>query len=155
MEYLDNVLRSVFGDELRTEMDTLKSAIHDHKSDINVTAMSEASKMLNDLSLMSRTHDSDHELALREGFEYVVKGGHLELLMREVFVKYFAWCKRTGISPYYTSSEMFMSAMGKSPYVVDKLCMGSPLKTSGQARVYRFSLEKLTAEGVEAFKSKA
>ena len=37
----------------------------------------------------------------------------------------------------------------------DKLCIGSVLKRSGQARVFRFSLDKLGSEGVEMFKSKA
>ena len=75
--------------------------------------------------------------------------------MRESFIKYFAWCKRTGVTPYYANAEMFMSAMGKMPAIMDKNCFQSPLKRSGQTRVFRFNLEKLVAEGIEPFKSKA
>lgn len=154
LNFLDRALRSIVGDELRGELDTLKQAIYDHKSEINAPAMTEAAKMVNDLSMISRTEDAEGEFAIREGTEYIVRDGYVELLMRECFVKYFAWCKRKGFTPYYSSAESFMSAMGKFPPLMDKLCLNSPLKASGQTRVFRFKLEKLATEGVEMFKSK-
>lgn len=155
LNYLDGVLRTIFGDGLRAEMESLKQAIYEHKAEINVSAMSEAAKMLNDLALISKTEDDGSEFEVREGREYIVRDGYIEILMRESFVRYFAWCKRKGFNPYYTSAEAFMSAMGKSPATMDKLCLSSPLRTSGQARVFRFSLEKLAVEGVEMFKTKS
>ena len=144
LDYLDGCLSSVFGDELRAQMEGLKQAMYDHKAELNVSAMSEAAKMMNDLALISRTEDSDSEFALREGTEYVVtKSGSIEILMRETFVKYFSWCKRKGFNPYYDSTEAFMSAMGKFSAMEDKLCFNSALKRSGQVKVFRFSLEKL------------
>ena len=156
LDYLDGVLATVFGSALRGQIDSLKQSMYDRKAELNVSAMSEAAKMINDLALISRTEDSDSEFALREGTEYIITAaGSVEILMRETFVKYFSWCKRKGFNPYYDSTEAFMSAMGKFSAMQDKLCLNSPLKRSGQARVFRFSLEKLTAEGVETFKSKA
>lgn len=143
-----------FGDALAPDLDRLKQSIWDHKSEISVSAMTEAAKMVNDLSLISRTEESESEFSLREGFEYITRDGYVEVLMRETFVKYFAWCKRKGLTPYYTNVDSFMSAMGKFPATMDVRCFGSPLKTSGQARVFRFSCEKLAAEGVEMFKTK-
>lgn len=156
LDYADACLVTVFGDALRKPLDKLKQSVHDHKAELNVSAMSEAAKMLNDLALISRTEEPDSEFALREGKEYIVtEGGSLEILMRETFVKYFSWCKRKGFQPYYESTEAFMSAMGKFSALEDKLCMNSPLKRSGQARVFRFSISKLTADGVEMFRSKS
>lgn len=156
LDYLDSCLSSVFGSKLAAQMDDLKQAVYDHKSELNVSAMSEAAKMLNDLALISRTEAPESEFSLVEGREYIITAGSsIEILMRETFVKYFAWCRRKGFTPYYDSTETFMSAMNKVSALQDKLCMSSPLKRSGQARVFRFNLEKLSADGVEMFRSKA
>lgn len=155
VDYLDKVLRPIFGDELRGEVDTLRQALYEHKHDINVRSMSEAAKTLNDLALISRTEEPDSPNALREAREYIVRDGYVEILMRETFVKYFSWCKSKGINPYFTSAEAFMSGLAKMPAVMDKACLASPLKRSGQAKVFRFNLEKLQSEGVEEFRTKA
>lgn len=156
LNFLDRTLLMVFKDgSMTAHLDGLRQALYDHKQDISAPAMSEAAKMFNDLSLISRSEGEDSEYVLREGVEYIVKDGYIEVLMRETFVKYFAWCKRKGFTPYYASADAFMAAMGKFPPVMDKLCMSSPLRSSGQARVFRFSLEKLSTEGVEMFRTKA
>lgn len=154
LNYLDQVLQSRFGDAFCSDMDRLRQAIHDHKADIQVSVMSEAAKVLNDMSLISRTEEPESEFAMREGYEYVITDGHVDILMREAFVKYFAWAKRKGFTPLYLTPESFMAAMGKFPAVLDKLCLGSPLRKSAQSRIFRFSLAKLAAEGVEGFRSK-
>lgn len=154
LNYLDRVLQGRFGDVFRGDMDRLRQSIHDHKADIQVSVMSEAAKALNDMSLISRTEEPDSEFSMREGFEYVIVDGHIDILMREAFVKYFAWAKRKGFTPLYTGPESFITAMGKFPAVQDKLCLGSPLRKSAQSRIFRFSLVKLAAEGVEGFRSK-
>jgi hypothetical protein len=153
LNYLGGVLTSVFGDEFKEPLAMLKRAIHEHKAELNVSAQSEAGKMFNDLSLISRTADSDSEFYMQEGKDYIVRDGYIELRMREMFVKYFTWCRRTGMEPYYSSSEAFIVAMGKFPPTMDKVCTDSPLKATGQSRVFRFNLERLMAEGVEAFRT--
>lgn len=155
LTFLDDALAHVFGDQLRGDVDRLRQAVYDHKADVAVTVMSEPAKALNDLALISRTEDDESEFGLREGKEYIVRDGYIEILMRESFVKYFAWCKRKGLPPLYHSADAFMSAMGKFPAVQDRICMNSPLKRSGQSRVFRFAIDKMTAEGVEEFKTKA
>lgn len=154
LNYLDMALRHSFGTALTGQIETLKQSIWDQKTDLSAPAMSEVAKTVNDLALISRTEDYESEFALREGYEYIVIEGHVELLMREVFVKYFAWCKRKGLTPYYANSESFMGAIGKFSATVDKTCANSPLRTSGQSRVFRLSLEKLAQEGVEMFRTK-
>ena len=155
LDFLDTVLTSIYGDEFRADLDMLRAAIYDHKGDIGVSVMSEAAKVLNDMSFISRTEEPGNEYSLREGYEYVVGDGYIEVMMRESFVKYFAWSKRKGFNPLYMTPESFISALGKSPAVLDKLCFDSKLRVSGQTRIFRFDLEKLMAEGVEEFKSKS
>ena len=155
LDFLDGTLRAIFGDAFRGDIDRLKDAVFTNKSDVAIQAVNETAKVLNDLSLMSRTEEPDSEFAVREGYEYVMGDGHVEILLRESFVKYFAWCKRKGFSPLFSSVEAFTGALGKFDPVTDKLCLSSPLKRTGQSRVYRFNLDRLAAEGVEMFKSKA
>lgn len=158
LDFLDAALQSVFNDEFKSDMERLKMAIYDHKADISVSVMSEASKCLNDMSLMSRTEAPDSEFAMRESYEYIVGDGWIEIQLRESFVKYFSWCKRKGFPPLYSSAEAFVAAMGKSPSVTSKTCFDSKLRAggaSGLSRIFRFDLERLTAEGIEPFKSKS
>lgn len=155
INYLDRVLQTVFGEEFRHDIDVLRQALQDHKVEITVAVMSEMAKTLNDVSLISRTEDDESEFAIREGFEYVVIDGYVDILLRETFVKYFAWCKRKGATPYYNSADAFIAALGRFPATVDRVCLTSPLKRSGQSRVFRLSLKGLTSEGIELFKSKA
>lgn len=153
LQYLQRCLRPVFKDRFTGRLDELIQTVYDHKVEIAATAMSEAAKMFSDLALISRTEPDESDLALKFGSDYIVGDGWVEVLMRESFVKYFAWCKRKGFTPLYSSPDAFLSAMSKFPPVLDKVCLTSPLKKSGQTRVYRFSLEGLTAEGVELFRS--
>lgn len=155
LNFLREALEQVFGSEFSGQVDHLKQALYDQKADLQVHVMSEAAKVLNDMSLISRTEDPDSEFALREGYEYVASAdGSIDVLLRESYVKYFSWAKRKGFNPLFTTVEAFITAMGKFPPVTDKLCLASPLRKSAQARIYRFNLEKLAAEGVEGFKLK-
>lgn len=155
LNFLGKTLEPVFGDALKADIERLQGVIYEHKAEINAAAQSEAAKMFNDMSMISRTEDSESPFALREGKEYIVKDGYMEMLMRESFVKYFSWARSKGFQPYYASAEAFMKAMGVFPPTMDKVCANSPLRTSGVARIFRFSLEKLMLEGVEAFKTKS
>lgn len=154
LDYLDETLRVPFGDSMRSHIDRLKEAVYTQKGEVTLQAVNEAAKVLNDMSLISRTELVDSEFCLREGFEYVVEDGYMDLLLRESFVKYFAWCKRKGFTPLFTSAESFITGMAKFDAVTDKICLSSKLRKSGQSRIYRLSLEKLAAEGVEMFRSK-
>ncbi len=154
LNFLDGVLRALFGDALRSDVDRLRDAIYNNKSEVAAQAVNEAAKALNDMSLISRTELPDSEFALREGYEYIVLDGHIEILMRESFIKYFAWNKRKGFTPLFASADAFIVAMAKFDAVVDRICLRSPIRTSQASKVYRFSLEKLAAEGVEMFRAK-
>lgn len=154
LNFLDRSLQKVFKDDLRADVDRLRQAIYDHKYEINQTSMSESAKMMNHLSLITQQEDSESPRGLREGRDYIVKDGYLEMNMNFVFTKYLTWCKDRGVAPFFLAPESFMSSMGKFSPVLDKVCPLSPLKTSEQAKVFRFDTSLLAAEGVEPFKTK-
>lgn len=153
LRFLDKALRHVFGDAFAAEFERLEQGLLEHREDLQARVMSEGAKVLNDMALISRTETDESEFALREGYEYVLRDEGVELLMREAFVKYFAWCKRKGFQPLYPTPEAFIAGMSKFPALNDRLCLDSPLRASPQSRVFRFSLPRLAAEGVEGFKS--
>ncbi|MBT2325528.1 hypothetical protein J7E62_24650 [Variovorax paradoxus] len=153
LNFLDDVLQIIFGDEMRADIDRLRQAVYTNKQEIAVQAVNEAAKALNDMSLISRTEAPDSEFVLRQGHEYIIGEGYIEILMREAFVKYFAWNKRKGFPSLFASADAFIVAMSKFDATIDKFCIHSPLRTGGQSRVYRFSLERLAAEGVEMFRT--
>lgn len=157
LDFLGASLEKVFGSEFKGAVEGLKEAIHNNRVDISVSARSEASKVLDEMSLISREEAHDSEFAMREGFEYLVGEGYVEIKLREAFVKYFSWCKRKGFNPLYTNAEAFVSAMGKSPALMDRTCSDSKLRiaSGGLSRIFRFSLEQLMSEGVEPFASKS
>lgn len=155
LDFLGVTLTAIFGDAFAGDIDRLKDAVFTNKSEVAAHAVNETAKVLNEMSLISHTEAVESEFSLREGYEYVIGDGYMELMVRESFVRYFAWCKRKGFTPLFSNADAFTGALGKFDPVTDKLCLGSPLKRSGQARVYRFDLNRLTAEGVEMFKSKA
>lgn len=156
IDFLGGVLHDIFGTEFDEQMLGIRSALISHKDEINTFAMAEGAKVLNDMALISRTEDPDSEFALREGYEYIVGDGYMEVLVKEAFIKYFAWSNRKGFKPLYTTADGFMGSIGKSPAILDLRCFDSKLRSSNSmSKVFRFSLEKLTAEGVEPFKSKS
>lgn len=155
LDFLKRVVHDVFKDEFTATFEEMRAGLCDLKVE---TSQSESSKALNDMSYMSRNEASDSEYALREGFEYLIGHGYIEIMMRESFIKYFAWCKRKGFAPLYQSAEAFISALGKSPAVTDKTCFDSKLRGNGSgslARIFRFNLQTLTAEDVEPFRTKS
>lgn len=157
LEFLRRTLHTIFGAEFDETLETLKKAVYDNKEEIQTQVMSESAKTLDSMSLISRTEDPESEFSMREGYEYCYGDGHVDILMRESFVKYFSWCKRKGFNPLFGSPEAFITAMTKFGAVTDKLCFDSPLRKGrgAQAKIFRFNLEKLAAEGIERFKSKS
>ena len=155
LDFLGHALNAVFGDEFDDLVKGLRESLFEYQDELNTYAMSESSKVLNDMAMISRTEDPDSEFCLRETYEYVVGDGYMEIMVKESFVKYFAWCNRKGFKPLYTSAEGFIGSLSKSSAVTDLRCFESKLRGNSTSRVFRISLEKLAAEGVETFKSKS
>jgi hypothetical protein len=155
VDYLGHVLREVFGGAFDDMVAGLRGALLDHKDEINTLAMAESSKVVSEMALISRTEDPDSEFAIREGYEYMVGEGYVEVMVREAFVKYFAWCNRKGFKPLYSTADGFIQSLGKSPAAVDLRCFDSKLRGNSMSKVFRLKLETLTSEGVELFKSKS
>jgi hypothetical protein len=155
LEFLGEALSTVFGTEFDQAISGLRASVFEFKDELNTYAMAESSKVLSEMATISRTEDVDSEFSMREGYEYLVGDGYVELLVKEAFIKYFAWCNRKGFKPLYTTADGFTNSLSKSPVVMDLRCFDSKLRSGGVSKVFRLSLEKLKEEGVEMFKSKS
>lgn len=155
IDFLGKTLARVFGDEYAERIRHIRSALWDNRAEISVAAMAESSKVVNDMAMISRTEDVESEFALREGYEYIVGDGYIEILLKEAFVKYYSWNIRKGFKPLYFTPDSFINSVSKNPAVVDRKCFGSKLRTSPLSKVFRLSLETLNSDGVESFRSKS
>lgn len=153
--YLSDTLNEIFGDEFDDAIQNLCATLVDTKDEVNTYAMAEYSKVLNDMSMLTRMDSGDGTYIMREGFEYVVGDGWVEILLKEAFVKYFSWCHKTGFKPLYPTAEGFITSLAKSPAVDDIRCFDSVLRTSAVSKIFRLNLDRMSAEGVELFKSKS
>jgi hypothetical protein len=158
LNFLERTLEKVFGTEFRSEIEEMITAIIDRRDEITTHAVTESSKVLNDLALMSHSEKDDSEFAIREGYEYLVniEDDYIEITAREAFIKYAAWCHRKGFRTLYTTAEGFIASLAKSPATLDPRVFETPLLLPGQSsRILRLSLEKLKEEGVDLFKTKS
>lgn len=155
LDFLKETLRYVFDDEFTETLENLSGQLFDQKDEIAVATMSEPSKVLEKMFMISRTEDEHSEFAVREGYEFCVVEGGIEILMKEAFTKYFAWSTRKGFNPLYSSDEGFIRSVSKLSYVSDTRCMNSALRKNMQQKIFRFDIEKLIEEGVELPKARS
>lgn len=114
----------------------------------------EVYKFLQDVAQMINTEvETDYEM--REGMHYLVRDGFVEVKLRDLSVKYSAWCKAKGIKPWYLDYESMVKALANCDALLDKYCGASPLKTSGATPVFRLDEGRLVSNGVEPLRSKA
>lgn len=155
LRFLGDCLNGIFGEEFDEAIDSLCNNLMEFKDDLNTFAMPESLKVINDMSLIARTESSESENSLREGYEYAIGEGFIDIAVKEAFVKYFSWCNRKGFKPLYSSADGFINSLAKSAVVMDRICFDSEFRKATGSKVFRLSLEKLAEGGVEEFKSKS
>lgn len=155
LDFLEHTAEQIFGNVFSEDFDRLREAMQEHRDEFNVVAMAESTKVLNDMASMSRHEEVDGEFAIREGYEYIVGDGWVEVLVKPAYIKYLAWCTRKGMRPLYTTPDAFIGSVAKNAATMDRICFASKLRTSPAAKVFRFNTDVLAAEGAESFQSKS
>lgn len=157
LDFLEHVLRNRFGESFAARFTTLRDALSDMSNQVAVTVMSEASKVLNTLALISRTEDATAEYGLMYGRDYLYTGvganlGTLHINMRNVWVKYVGWARRKGQQQLFDTEEAFLHGFAHYAALDDKVCIKSPLKLNGLDKIYSFKVKTLDEEKVETLK---
>lgn len=152
---LKQILATKFGAEFDAEMDMLiTSRMATTKQDAKigaVMAMSEISKVMNRVALLSRERDMPYEV--RHGIDYDLGEGYIEILIERAYDCYRRYCTSIGDKPLFASLDSFTFAMETYVPAIDTVCLVSPLRQEASDKVMRFSLEGLQREGVHNFRS--
>jgi len=150
-------LHGVFGDEFDTMCHALATAKNDETDGednqvVQLYAISEMSKVLSRIALLSRERDSPYDIVA--GQDYMLGEGFLDLKVEKAYDKYRIYCATVRDTPLFDNLDAFSHALTNYSPCTEKQVPGSPLRENGSTeRVVRFSLKLLSREGVQAFKS--
>ena len=153
LDFLGQVLATKFQDRFADRLKELRDASGIRSAAVPVKAVPEAAKVLNTLALISSTEEYGSEFALEIGKDYWFiesEPGTIDLKMRNVYVKYIAWCKRKGVGILYDTESAFIHGLGNYTACIDRACLNDgQLKSTGTEIVFRFSNEIAAKDGVE------
>lgn len=159
LSILQRVLHKVFGAEFDGEVDTLLARSREVGGDENdrimqTHSMSELSKVLSRVALLSREIDAPYEMKAGAGKDYYVGDGWVEVKVERAYDNYRRYCASINDVPLFDNLEAFSYALdGYSP-CIDKVCASSSLRASASSeRVVRFDSRKLLRQGVQTFRS--
>lgn len=119
---------------------------------IQVMGMSEVSKVMNRMAIMSRDEGSPWEL--RHNKDYLVGEGWMEMKIERAYDSYRRFCATINDAPLFDSLDAFSFAMNSYAAVTDRQCAVSELRDEGSSeRIVRFDIRKLNREGVQSFRN--
>lgn len=153
---LQRILQKQFGSEFDADLDMLLGVRADESADekriTEIHAMSEISKVVNRLALLSRDIDQPYEL--RNGRDYVVGDGWVEIKVEKSYDAYRRYCAMMNDTPLFDNLDSFGHALNGYSPVTDRVCITSELRDddSGE-RIVRMDSKLLAREGVQPFRN--
>jgi hypothetical protein len=118
---------------------------------LKIHSMSEISKVVSRLALMSRDVDLPHELKM--GKDYYVGDGFVEIKVERSYDQYRRYCSSIRDTPLFDTLESFRHALLSYGALTDKQCVASELRDEDSSEsIYRLSLAVLKREGVQNFR---
>lgn len=155
LRILGRILAARFGSRYDAQIQALLNAREADEGDdsraLKVHSMSEISKVMARLALMSRDVDTPHEM--RPGKEYFLGEGFVEVKVERAYDQYRRFCANVRDTPLFDTLDAFLQALYQYHPVVDRTCADSPLREDDSTeRVFRFNLGALKREGVHAFR---
>lgn len=155
------VLKYVLGREFGTEFDERVMGLINARDNvgesedeqvIKLHAMSEISKVVSRLALLSRERDLPYEMVY--GKDYDHGDGWVEIMVERAYDKYRVYCAAVRDTPLFDSLEAFAHALNNYSPVIDRRCLSSTLRSEGSTeKVVRFSNSLLMREGVQTFRT--
>lgn len=156
-DFMAEVIRHKMGGRFDTQLATLRAAIKDDTKQVSASIMAEASKVMDALALISKTEEPLGSSGLLQGRDYayhhIAGQVYLDLRLDTAFIKYAQWCNAKAQERLYDNYAAFCEGLAHYAPMVDKRCGDSAIRESGNTKVYRLSLVKLTDEGVQTFKN--
>lgn len=152
---LKRVLQKHFGSEFDAAVDNLILTKDDISSDdskvMTVYGMSEISKVISRVALLSREKDVPWEFKLDR--DYVVGEGWLEIRVEKSYDAYRRYCSSINDVPLFDNMDAYMYALQAYSPCIDKVCATSELREEGSTeRIVRLDMKALTREGIQSFR---
>lgn len=154
---LKRTLQEVFGDEFDEILDSMMGGriSMDTASDdlgVRLHAMSEVSKVVSRIALLSRATGRDYEMMY--GKDYVVGPGWVEFKVERAYDNYRRYCATISEVPLFDNLESFIHALNAYSAVLDKVCPQSELREDGTTEsVIRLDNKKLALDRIQQFRS--
>lgn len=154
---LKQVLARKFGKEFDADIDILLGTRQDGPTVeedklIQMHAMSEMSKVMSRISILSRHKDQPWEVRLDR--DYVIGDGWIEIKVENAYDQYRRFCASIADTPLFDNLEAFKYAMNAYSPCIDRICALSELRKEGDSSsVVRLDSRKLMKEGVQTFNS--
>lgn len=151
---LKHILSKHFDDRFDQQIDDLINAPDEDDTDrstIEMHSMSEISKVMSRVALLSRDKDTAYEMVM--GQDYMVGDGWVEVKVERAYDKYRLYCASTRDTPLFDTLEAFVHALRTYAPTMDQKCPSSALRQEGSTeRIFRFNARKLLKEGVGQFR---
>lgn len=153
---LKHVLHQAFGDEFDAPVDTLVASISiapttSETAIVASAGMSEISKVVNRIALLSRDQGTYHEMI--EGKDYAMGDGWVEIKVERSYDQYRRYCASISDTPLFDSVESFTYALNSYSPCIDRVCASSELRQDNSTeRIVRLNLRRLNKEGVQSFR---
>lgn len=157
LQILKRVLSRTFGTEFDEVMDQLmvgksEGPQGDDLKVVQMHGMSEISKVVSRIALLSREVDKDYEM--RHNRDYLLGDDWVEILVERSFDQYRRFCRDIGESVLFDNLDAFSQAFNAYSPCIDRVCADSPLRPDDSTqRVVRLSLKALRREGVQTFRT--
>ena len=153
LDFFRWILQRLFDDEFNEILSTLLKQLTDPPEErrkyMAPVIKAEIVQVFNTLAHLSQFDTPSEERRLMPGKDYGVGLDYVELQSRNCFMKYRLYCRATGETALYNSSDAFKAAL--EAYSGSTKVVDSPL---GNANVYRLDMRRLyEIDGVDEFKS--
>jgi hypothetical protein len=156
LRVLKHVLHQAFGTEFDASIDAyivtcIAAPTEDNKADL-LQNMSEVSRVINRIALLSREQDTMYQMAINR--DYIVGEGWVEVKVEKAYDQYRLYCAKIHDTPLFDSLEAFLYALNAYSPCTDRSCANSLLREDGSSeRIVRLSIKKLNKEGVQSFRT--
>lgn len=156
MKILKAVLSMHFGDQFDKLIDSVVSnRVETGNEDMGLREghMSEISKVISRMALMTYDVDAPHEIQLGKDYTPAGGGRSIELRVARCFDQYRRFCAQVHETPLFDTMEAFSHAILNYSACVDKVCGSSILREEGSNEiVVALDTARLREEGVRNFR---
>lgn len=155
---LKRVLQKTFEDQFDAVIDSMigkptEMSGTDADRAMQINSMSEISKVVSRIALLSRAIDTPYQMKAGTGKDYYVGHGWVEVKVESAYDNYRRYCASISDTPLFDNLETFWFALQAYSPCVDSICASSELRVdSSTERIVRLDTRKLTREGVQSFK---